>query len=164
MDLTWENAIEEWEEAAEQLQDWAIAALCRALPGLDRSPTPPYCCPVTLSIDKPGSLGAGRVCIDTDHRATVEIGGLDNTVIGQAADSVWGECWFEEAELPLSEADPGGYHYDDETTGAEWVLELGEGGTGKVLIECVTIPEAAAFLAAIAAAHAELTSSGHDPG
>ncbi|MBG7704844.1 hypothetical protein HCJ76_43985 [Streptomyces sp. MC1] len=149
------NAIQAWQGASDELQECAIEALCTALPGLGRSKTPPYCCPVTLHIGKPGDLGEGRVCIDTDTRATVEITDIPNDVVGQAVDAVFGEGWFDEAEGPLAEEDPGEFHYDDETTGAEWIVELGENGLGKVHIECVPVPFAAELLDSIAIARTE---------
>lgn len=151
------DAVDEWQSLWDDLKDAAYTALCAALPGLDLSPTPPYCCPMTLAIDKPGDLGAGRICVDTDARATVEIGDIPLPVLCTAVDEVWGETWFEEADGPLIDEEPGTFHYDDETTGAEWVLGLGE-ETGKVLIECVPVPEAAALLDAITRAReAQLT-------
>jgi hypothetical protein len=153
------QAIEEWEDASEHLQETSVDLLCLALPGLGRSATPPYCCPVTLAIDKPGELGDGRVCIDVDTRATVEIGDIPNDVVGEAVDEVFGVGWFDEAELPLVDEGPGTYHYDDEATGAEWIVELGEDGRGKVHIECVPVPYAAELLDAIATAHAQLQSA-----
>ncbi|MFF3417557.1 hypothetical protein ACFYW9_23065 [Streptomyces sp. NPDC002698] len=140
---------DEWQSLWGDLQDAAYTALCAALPGLGLSPTPPYCCPMTLAIDKPGDLGEGRVCVDTDARATVEIGDILLPVLCTAVDEVFGEAWFDEAEGPLIDQEPGRFPYADESTGAEWVLELGK-ETGKVLIECVPVPEAAALLDAIA--------------
>jgi hypothetical protein len=149
------QALEEWQDTSDHLQDCAIDALSLALPGLDRTKTPTYCCPVTLSIDKPGDLGEGRVCIDTDTHATVEITDIPNSVICTAVDAVFGEAWFDEAEGPLEDEDPGTFHYDDEATGAEWIVEIGEGDTGKVHIECVPVPLAVELLDALATARAQ---------
>ncbi|MEU5181223.1 hypothetical protein AB0G49_14335 [Streptomyces longwoodensis] len=153
MTQTLTETLDEWQETWDHLQDCAVTALCLALPGLGRAATPPYCCPVTLHIDKPGDLGAGRVCIDTDARATIEIGDIPNSVIAEAADAVFGIGWFD-VDSPLEDADPDTYTYSDETTGAEWELTIGDEntGTGKLLIECVTVPDGAALLAAITAA------------
>ncbi|MEU9925095.1 hypothetical protein AB0H51_28070 [Streptomyces griseoluteus] len=149
------NLIEAWQDASDALRECAIEALCTALPGLGRSATPAYCCPVTLHIDKPGDLGEGRVCVDDDGRATIEITDIPVAVLGDAVDAVFGEGWFDEAEGPLTEEDPGEFHYDDEMTGAEWIVELGTDGLGKVHIECVPVPSAAELLDAIATARAE---------
>jgi hypothetical protein len=149
------QAIEEWQETSDHLQDRAINALRLALPGLDRTKTPTYCCPVTLSIGKPGDLGEGRVCVDEDTRATVEITDIPNSVIAAAVDEVFGEAWFDEAEGPLADEEPGTFHYDDEATGAEWIVEIGEGDTGKIHIECVPVPLAVELLDAIATARAQ---------
>lgn len=149
------NLIEAWLEVSDELQERAVDALCAALPGLGLSATPTYCCPVTLHIGKPGDLGEGRVCIDTDTHATVEITDIPNEVVGKAVDAVFGECWFDEAGGPLAEEDPGEFHYDDEATGAEWIVEIGEEGLGKVHIECVPVPYAVELLDAIAIARAE---------
>lgn len=149
------EAIDRWMDASENLQNHTVDLLCLALPGLDHAATPPYCCPVTLHIDKPGGHGDGRVCIDTDTLVTVEIGQIPNAALAQAVDEVYGIGWFDEAEAALIEEGPGTYHYDDETTGAEWVVELGEDGQGKVLIDCVPAPYAAELLDAITSAVAE---------
>lgn len=149
MNPTVMEALEEWRDANEHLRDSAVNALRLALPGLDHTRTPTYCCPVMLAIDKPGDLGAGRVCIDTDTLATVELSDIPNTVLGEASDAVFGVGWFEEAELPLAEEDPGTFHYDDEATGAEWSLTIGEDGLGKLLIESVPVPYAVELLDAL---------------
>lgn len=146
------EALEEWKEAVDQVHDCAVNALRLALPGLDHSPTPPYCCPATLSIDKPNHLGEGRICIDDDTRATVELDTVPNEVIAEAVDAVFGIAWFDQADGPLEDAGPGTYNYDDEETGAEYEVVLGEQGIGRVYIGYAPVPYAAELLDAMSTA------------
>ncbi|MER6230947.1 hypothetical protein ACFUC2_04905 [[Kitasatospora] papulosa] len=148
------DALEEWKEASDDLRDSAVNALRLALPGLDYSKTPAYCCPVTLTISKPNELGDGRVCIDDDTRATVELEDVPNAVIAEAVDAVFGIAWFDQADGPLEDAGPGTYNYDDETTGGEYevVLRDNETATGRVYVGYVPVPYAAELLDAISTA------------
>ncbi|MFF0754341.1 hypothetical protein [Streptomyces sp. NPDC004267] len=148
------TALEEWKDASDTLQECAVNALTLALPGLGASPTPPYCCPVTLSIAKPGELGDGRICIDDDRRATVELDNVPNDVIADAVDEVFGIGWFDQADGPLEEEGPGTYNYDDEETGAEYEIVLGDNDThtGRVHVSYVPVPYAAELLDALATA------------
>lgn len=148
------EALEQWKEASDRLRDSAVNALRLALPGLDHSKTPTYCCPVTLNITKPNELGNGRICIDDDTRATVELDDVPNDVIAEAVDAVFGTAWFDQADGPLEDAGPGTYNYDDEQTGAEYEVVLGDNDThtGRVYISCVPVPYAAELLDAMSTA------------
>lgn len=148
------EALEEWKEASDQLRDCAVNVLRLALPGLDYSKTPPYCCPVTLNISRPNELGDGRICIDDDTRATVELDDVPNEVIAEAVDAVFGIAWFDQADGPLEDAGPGTYNYDDEETGGEYEVVLGDNDThtGRVYVGYVPVPYAAELLDAISTA------------
>ncbi|MBV1940836.1 hypothetical protein KUF83_30340 [Streptomyces sp. BV286] len=139
-------ALQEWKDAYDHQQQCAINALCTALPGLDRSPTPPYCCPVTLAIDKPRDLGDGRICIDDDTRATVELDSVPNELIIEAVQAVFDAAWFD-----MEDAEPGTYNYDDETTGGEYEVVLGKGDNplGRVYVGYVHVPYAVEVLDAL---------------
>ncbi|MFJ5142988.1 hypothetical protein [Streptomyces sp. NPDC088707] len=153
------QALEEWKDASDQLQECAVNALCLALPGLGPHPTPSYCCPVTLSINKPGEVGDGRICVDDDTRATIELDDVPNDVIAEAVDAVFGIGWFDQTEGPLEDEGPGTYNYDDEQTGAEYEVVLGDNDThtGRVHISYVPVPYAAELLDAITTARERQT-------
>lgn len=147
------KALEEWKEASDSLQKHAVNLLRLALPGLDYSKTPPYCCPVTLDIDMPGDLGHGRICIDDDRRATVEIGRIPNAIVAEAVDEVYGIGWFDNADDALENCEPGEYYYDDETTGSEYEIRLGKDpDDGRLQVAYVPVPYAAELLDAISTA------------
>ncbi|MGW0757116.1 hypothetical protein ACWD1Y_11610 [Streptomyces sp. NPDC002814] len=148
------KALEEWKEALDEFQESAVNALRLALPGLDHTKTPTYCCPVMLNISKPNDLGDGRVCVDDDTRATVELNDVPNSVIAEAVDTVFGIAWFDQADGPMEDAGPGTYNYDDEQTGAEYEVVLGdnETNTGRVYIGYAPVPFAAELLDAMSTA------------
>ncbi|MFC8538042.1 hypothetical protein ACFUJY_29580 [Streptomyces sp. NPDC057249] len=148
------NALDKWREASDQLRASAVNALGLALPGLAPTKTPTYCCPVTLTIDKPHVLGNGRVCVDDDTRATVELDDVPNDVIAEAVDAMFGIGWFDQVDGPLTDAAPGAYNYDDEQTGAEYEIVLGNNDTrtGRVYVSYVPVPYAAELLDAITTA------------
>ncbi|AWI32624.1 hypothetical protein [Streptomyces tirandamycinicus] len=148
------NALEAWKEASDSLQESAVNALRLALPGLDHTKTPTYCCPVMLHIDRPNDLGAGRVCVDDDTRATVELDDVPNAVIAEAVDEVFGIAWFDHADGPLEDEGPGTYNYDDEQTGAEYEVVLGgnDANTGRVFVAYVPVPYAVELLDAMSTA------------
>ncbi|MEU0857490.1 hypothetical protein ABZ352_18905 [Streptomyces griseofuscus] len=146
------KALEEWKGAYDQLQERAVAALRLALPGLDYTATPTYCCAATLTIDKPGDLGTGKVCVDDDTRATVELDDVPNTVIAEAVDAVFGIDWFDGADGLLEDSGPGTYNYDDETTSAEYEVVLGKNDIGRVYIGYAPVPYAVELLDAMSTA------------
>jgi hypothetical protein len=148
------KALEEWKEAFDATQQRAVNALTLALPGLSPSKTPPYCCPVTLTVSRPNDLGKGMICIDTETRATVELEEVPNSVIAEAVDAVFGNAWLDPADGPLEDAGPGTYAYDDGDTGAEYEVVLGDNAdqTGRVYIGFVPVPYAAELLDAMTTA------------
>ncbi|RSS86993.1 hypothetical protein EF903_17935 [Streptomyces sp. WAC05292] len=146
------KALEEWKEAWDATQERAVNALCLALPGLGASKTPAYCCPHTLVIDKPNILGEGKVCIDDDGLATIELTDVPNAVIAEAVDALFGIGWFDGADGPLDEAGPGTYYYDSEQPRAEYVVKLGENDVGSIGVDCLPIGWAGELLEALTAA------------
>ncbi|MFE1270562.1 hypothetical protein [Streptomyces sp. NPDC058758] len=142
------DAIEEWERAWKDTEEAATAAMRAAFPPLDHNPTPAYCCDVMLAYDQPG-LGSGQVCIDNEGRSTIEFEGIPNDVIAQAIDEVFGIAWLDNADGPLDQCGPGTYYYDEETTGAEFEITLGEQDAGKLHMSYVRIPDAATILDAL---------------
>ncbi|WP_329387985.1 hypothetical protein [Streptomyces sp. NBC_01716] len=152
MKLEVEKELVRWKEAWDKTQECAVNALTVALPGLGASKTPTYCCPVTLSIDRPNELGTGRICVDDDIKATVELDSSPNPVIAEAVDALFGIAWFDGADGPLGDEGPGTYNYDDEMTGGEYEVELGTDGAGRVYIACVPVGFAVEFLDALSTA------------
>ncbi|MEV0780514.1 hypothetical protein [Streptomyces sp. NPDC050428] len=152
MKLEVEKELVRWKEAFDKTQECAVNTLSIALPGLGPSKTPTYCCPVTLTIDRPNDLGQGRICVDNDIRATVELDAVPNPVIAEAVDSLFGIAWFDGADGPLETAGPGTYNYDDEMTGGEYEIKLGTDGAGRVYIAYVPVGFAVEFLDALSTA------------
>ncbi|WP_167163128.1 hypothetical protein [Streptomyces sp. MBT27] len=150
-----EKALEEWKEALDLTQERAVNALRLALPGLGPSAKPHYCCPVTLTIDKPNESGEGRVCVDDDARITVSLEEVPNAVIAGAVEAVFGTSLFDGANGSLEEAEPGTYAYDDEMTSAEYEVTLGDVDTGRLYVAYVPVPDAVALLDAMATAREE---------
>ncbi|MGW0562875.1 hypothetical protein ACWDZ4_20205 [Streptomyces sp. NPDC003016] len=146
------KALEQWKEAFDQTQECAVNALRLALPGLAPTKTPTYCCPVTLNLDEPNVLGEGKICVDDDTRATIELTDVPNEVIAEAVDAVFGIAWFDGADGPLEEAGPGTYNYDDESTNAEYEVVLGENDIGSVHVAYVPVPYAVELLDAMTTA------------
>ncbi|MGW7090032.1 hypothetical protein ACWGH2_41985 [Streptomyces sp. NPDC054871] len=147
-----EKALLEWKEAFDLTHERAVNVLGLALPGLAPSKTPAYCCPVTLDIAKPNDLGAGKVCVDDDHRATVELDDVPNSVIAEGVDELFGIAWFDGADGPLADAGPGVYAYDDESTSAEYEVVLGTRGVGRVYVAYVPVGYAVELLDALSTA------------
>ncbi|MFD4933352.1 hypothetical protein [Streptomyces virginiae] len=147
------KALESWKEAFDLTQERASNALRLALPGLNPSKTPTYCCPRTLVIDRPNVLGEGKVCIDDDGLATIELTAVPNAVIAEAIDGLFGIAWFDGADGPLEEAGPGTYYHDSEQPRAEYVVVLGEDDIGSVAVDCLPIGWAGELLDALAAAY-----------
>ncbi|MFD0352945.1 hypothetical protein ACFVHW_04235 [Streptomyces sp. NPDC127110] len=147
------KAFEEWKEAFDLTQERGVNVLCLALPGLGPSKTPGYCCPRTLVISRPNVLGEGKVCIDEDGLATIELSAVPNAVIAEALDTLFGVGWFDGADGPLDEAGPGTYYYDSEQPRAEYEVELGKAGVGKVGVDCLPVGWAAELLDALSTAH-----------
>lgn len=152
MKLEVEKELVRWKEAYDNVQKCAVNALSVALPGLGASKTPVYCCPVTLTIERPNEVGEGRICVDDDIRATVELDAVPNPVIAEAVDALFGIAWFDGADGPLEDEGPGTYNYDDEMTGGEYEVKLGEDGAGRVYISCIPIGFAVEFLDALSSA------------
>ncbi|MFJ4342620.1 hypothetical protein [Streptomyces sp. NPDC088915] len=142
------EAIEDWERAWNDVEEAAVAAMTAAFPPLDHTKTPRYCCDVMLSYEKDG-LGSGRLCIDNEGRGTVEFEDIPNDVIAEAIDEVFGIAWLTNADGPLDECGPGTYYYDEETTGAEFEVTLGEDDKGKLMLSYVRVPDAATILDAL---------------
>ncbi|WP_433860212.1 hypothetical protein [Streptomyces kronopolitis] len=147
-----EKALLEWKDAFDQTHERAVNVLGLALPGLAPSKTPSYCCPVTLTIDSPNVLGDGKVCVDNDHRATIELDDVPNAVIAEGVDELFGIGWFDGADEPLEDAGPGSYAYDDDSTGAEYEVVLGTKGVGRVYVAYVPVGYAVELLDALATA------------
>ncbi|MFD7764148.1 hypothetical protein [Streptomyces microflavus] len=158
-----EKALLEWKEAFDRTHESAVNVLTLALPGLAVAKTPSYCCPVTLHIDQPG-IGEGKVCVDDDHRATVELDNVPNAVIAEGVDELFGIAWFDGADGPLADAGPGSYAYDDESTAGEYEVVIGTHGIGRVYAAYVPVGYAVELLDALTSARerqeAELAVSG----
>ncbi len=148
------KALEEWKTAFDQTQERAVNALRLAMPGLGPSKPHSPCCPVTLPLNQSNGVGGGRVCVDEDFRATIELEDVPNPVIAEAVDAVFGAAWFDGADGLLEDAGPGVYNYDDESTNAEYEVVLGDNAanTGKVYVAYVPVPYAVELLDAMTTA------------
>ncbi|MET7716294.1 hypothetical protein [Streptomyces sp. NPDC005407] len=151
------QAIDTWEHHWNQTQATAVAALKTAFPYLHDCPRYVGCDDIRLEYEENGR-GAGRVCVDDEGRANVEFGQVPNQVIARAVDEI-GLPYLDYADGPLSEAPPGTYVYECETSAAQFEFTLGTLGHGQVVISFAPIPDAAAVLDALGRAFDE-----HDAG
>ncbi|MGG7574154.1 hypothetical protein [Streptomyces sirii] len=151
------QAIDTWEQHWHETQAAAVAALKTAFPHLNDCPRYVGCDDIRLEYDQDGR-GAGRVCVDDEGRANVEFGLIPNEVIAHAVDEIR-LPYLDYADGPLSEAPPGTYVYECETSAAQFEFTLGALGHGQVVISFATIPDTAAVLDALERAFDE-----HDAG
>ncbi|MFF4283008.1 hypothetical protein ACFY0Z_30025 [Streptomyces kronopolitis] len=153
------TAIHDWELAWSRTEKAATHAVTTAFPPLRPSQTPTGCCDVMLDYTYEG-LGDGRLCIDNEGRATIEFEDLPNRVVAEAIDEIFGIGWFDGSDgRALTAAGPGIYNWDDETTGAEFEIVLGEDGLCRVFISYARVPDAATVLDALTVAANRCRSS-----
>ena len=140
-----ETALEEWHTCFLRQQEAAAAAMRAAFPPLTNTPAPTGCCDTRLEFTTPG-LGHGSVCVDQQGQSTVQFSGLPHALAGEAFDAIFGLGWFDDAPEGIAEAGPGSYQWDDDSTGAEYVVTVGDDGTADLNIEFVPVPDLVAVL------------------
>ncbi|NUL24938.1 hypothetical protein [Streptomyces lunaelactis] len=141
------QAIGTWEQHWHETQAAAVTTLKTAFPHLDDCPRYVGCDDIRLEYDVEGR-GAGRVCVDDEGRANVEFGQIPNEVIARAVDEIR-LPYLDYADGPLSEAPPGTYVYECETSAAQFEFTLGRHGQGLVVISFAHVPDAAGVLDAL---------------
>ncbi|MEU1592836.1 hypothetical protein ABZ468_08220 [Streptomyces sp. NPDC005708] len=147
------RALHEWRMAWEEQQTAAQEAFAAAFPAL----TPAEKCQCfgpTLRWEKPGE-GSGKVCLDDHGRATIEFQDVPKAAVGKAMTEVWGADWFDEGPGGFVAAEPGTYHYEDESTYAEYEVVVREDGTCELAIAYVKIDDIVTILEALERALAE---------
>jgi hypothetical protein len=143
------DAVHRWKAAHDNAQAAAVDALAAAFPPLQSPATKPTgCCDIRMLVEEPGAA-TGSVCIDTDGRVTIDLAGVPTTVAGEAVDEVWGVGWLDFTDGPLAEAELGSYSYDDESTNAEYQVEIKGDGTAVVYAAYALVPDAAELLDAL---------------
>ncbi|MFE2181392.1 hypothetical protein [Streptomyces sp. NPDC059455] len=140
------------------LQDWygtwtvheraAQTAFTAAFPALNLSDPRCQCFGPTLRWEKPGE-GSGKVCLDDHGRATAEFDNVPKEALGQAMTEVWGAGWFDEGSGGFAQAEPGQYHYEDESTYAEYWIDVLDGGLASFGISYVKVDDIVTILDAL---------------
>ncbi|MGX1907674.1 hypothetical protein ACWIID_02240 [Streptomyces phaeochromogenes] len=147
------QALDNWRMTWDDQQLAAQEAFTAAFPALtpaDRC----QCFGPTLRWEKSGE-GSGKACLDDHGRATIEVDGVSKEVVGKAMLEVWGADWFDEGPGGFAEAEPGQYSYEDETTYAEYYIDVLADGRTSFAISYVTIEDIVTILDALEQALAE---------
>jgi hypothetical protein len=119
----------------------AFTAAFPALVHVDRC----QCFGPTLRYETPGE-GSEKVCLDNHGRATIDFQDVPKQAVGQAMTEVWGADWFDEGPGGFAAAEPGTYHYEDESTYAEYEIVVREDGTCELAIAYVKIDDIVTIL------------------
>jgi hypothetical protein len=147
------KAMHNWRMSWDEQQLTAQEAFTAAFPALtpaDRC----QCYGPTLRWETPGE-GEGKVCLDDHGRATIEFERVPKAVVGKAMLEVWGADWFDEGPGGFADAEPGQYHYEDETSYAEYEFDVHDDGTVTCSIAYVKIDDIVTMLDALEQALAE---------
>lgn len=147
------RAINDWRITWDDQQFAAQEAFTAAFPALEPAQRC-QCLGPTLRWEKPGE-GQGKVCLDDHGRATIEFERVPKTAVGAAMLEIWGADWFDEGAGGFADAEPGSYHYDDESTYAEYAFDVHDDGTVTFGISYVKIDDIVAMLDALEQALAE---------
>lgn len=139
------------------LQDWLAAwtaheraaqdVMEAAFPGLTPATAPTGCCDVQMRWDS--SEGSGTACLDDHGRATIQFEDVPQAAVGQAMAEVFGRGWFDEGGGGLAGAAPGKYCWEDDSTYAEYEIDIGENGLAAVAISYVKIEDIVTILDAL---------------
>ncbi|MGY1502968.1 hypothetical protein ACW4TU_41440 [Streptomyces sp. QTS52] len=141
------KAMHDWRISWDTQQSAAQEAFTTAFPAL----TPAQKCQCfgpTLHWEKQGE-GQGKVCLDDHGRATIEFDHVPKEVLGQAMAEVWGADWFDEGPGGFAQAEPGQYSYEDESTYAEYYVDVLKGGLTSFAISYVKIEDIVTILDAL---------------
>ena len=147
------RAINDWRLTWDDQQFGAQEAFTAAFPALEPAQRC-QCFGPTLRWEKSGE-GQGKVCLDDHGRATIEFEHVPKAAVGAAMLGIWGPDWFDEGPGGFAEAEPGSYHYDDESTYAEYAFDVHDDGTVTFGISYLKIDDIVAMLDALEQALAE---------
>lgn len=134
------QALHDWHGAWTVHERAAQAAFTAAFPGLNISDPRCRCFGPTLRWEKPGE-GSRKVCLDDHGRAPIEFDDFPKAAVGKAMTEVWGADWFDEGPGRFTEAEPGQYSYEDESTYAEYYVDVDEDGFTSFAISYVKIED-----------------------
>ncbi|MFG2774724.1 hypothetical protein [Streptomyces sp. NPDC048350] len=148
------EALDHWRAMWEEQQTAAQEAFTAAFPALDQVDPRCHCYGPTLRWAKPGE-GSGKVCLDDHGRATIEFEKVPKAAVGKGMEEVWGVDWFKEGPGGFAQAKPGEYTYEDESTYAEYYVDVGKTGLATVAISYVKIEDIVTILEALERALAE---------
>ncbi|MFB6629967.1 hypothetical protein ACFCWY_08735 [Streptomyces sp. NPDC056362] len=139
------EALDGWRTAWEEQQFAAQQAFTAAFPALDTTDLRCRCYGPTLRWERPGE-GSGKVCLDDHGRATIEFEDVPKAAIGAAFEEVFGAGWFDEGDGGFGRAEPGHYTYEDESTYAEYDIQVHETGLATVAISYVKVEDIVTIL------------------
>ncbi|MGW0033016.1 hypothetical protein ACWDXD_24770 [Streptomyces sp. NPDC003314] len=148
------EALDYWRATWEDQQAAAQDAFTAAFPALDTSDPRCRCYGPTLRWEKAGE-GSGKVCLDDHGRATIEFEDVPKAAVGQGLEEVFGTGWFDEGDGGFAQAEPGHYTYEDESTYAEYDIQVHDTGLATVAISYVKIEDIVTILEALERALAE---------
>jgi hypothetical protein len=148
------QAIHKWRVTWNDQQLAAQEAFTAAFPALKTSDPRCRCFGPTLRWEAPGE-GSGKACLDDHGRATIEFDDVPKGAVGTALAEVWGVDWFDEGSGGFGEAEPGPYSYEDESTYAEYYVDVHEDGLASFTISYVKIEDIVTILDALERALAE---------
>ncbi|MFF3256467.1 hypothetical protein ACFYWP_37050 [Actinacidiphila glaucinigra] len=137
-----DDAVEAWLAARRTQMDAAVHALLAAYPPLAHAVRNCYCCEITLPIGPSG----GKVCVDKDCRATIDLRGMGVQPAAATLDQLFGAGWFDGAPDGLVAAEPGTYEWYDDSNDCEIYIEIHADGTADLYMGNALLPDAAAVL------------------
>jgi hypothetical protein len=142
------QALQDWYGAWTVHERAAQSAFTAAFPALNIADPRCHCFGPTLRWQTPGE-GEGKVCLDDHGRATIEFEKVPKVAVGAAMTECWGADWFDEGAGGFAEAEPGSYHYEDESTYAEYEFDVAADGTVTFGISYVKIDDIVTMLDAL---------------
>ncbi|OEJ21054.1 hypothetical protein BGK67_34735 (plasmid) [Streptomyces subrutilus] len=142
------KALQDWRAAWTVHERAAQDAMGAAFPALNPTVAPTGCCDVQMRWESPGE-GSGTACLDDHGRATIQFEDVPKEAVGQALAKVFGPGWFEEGSGGLAEAQPGKYCWEDDSTYAEYEIDIGKDGLAAVAISYVKIEDIVTILDAL---------------
>ncbi|MCX4976487.1 hypothetical protein [Streptomyces sp. NBC_00620] len=148
------QALQDWYGAWSVHERAAQAAFTAAFPALNLSDPRCRCYGPTLRWQTPGE-GEGKVCLDDHGRATIEFEHVPKEAVGAAMNEVFGADWFDEGPGGFAAAAPGEYHYEDESTYAEYAIDVHDDGTASIGIAYVKVDDIVTILDLLEQALAE---------
>ncbi|MFJ5121846.1 hypothetical protein [Kitasatospora sp. NPDC088548] len=138
-------ALNRWHAAWSTHESAAQTAFTAAFPALNRPAPKCPCFGPTLCWETAGE-GSGKVCLDDHGRATIDFADVPKQVLGHAMTTCYGADWFQEGAGGFAAAEPGAYQYEDESTYAEYAIDVNADGTADFRISYERVDNVVAIL------------------